>query len=162
MWFVALLLTFAQAQEVDIRRLAPVKPPSKPAPIAQPQSGGSIQDISGDWARRQFHLSTNGAVDQFVIDANRTLDRLFITETSSQKTDRSPADESENSRGLRPRTVRMPKLGAFELGLGRDLKLNYDLVNGNELTLSKPIFMDVELRLHHAQTADSLQLNFDW
>ena len=172
---IPFLTSIAYAQEsVDIRTWAPVNPQGLKTQIALPQSGTTIEEIGGDWARRQIHLSTDGADERFIADTNEKLDRFFgLSNDRPQALDddslatqaaRKPASESnvQSASWLQPRSLHMSKLGEFELAFGADTKLQCDLVNGSELTLSKPIFQDIDLRLHHENTFNSVQLKFDW
>jgi hypothetical protein len=172
---VAAFIPGAKAQDADIRAWAPAKPKTRTHPIALPQSGSTLDEVGGDWARRQIHLSTNGADEQFLVDTNETLDRFFgvndgvnngatpaVTEDALAG-GRAPASaETQEKSWMKPRSLHMSKIGEFELAFGSNTKLHCDLVNGNELTLSKPIFQDIDLRLHHENTLNSIQLKFNW
>lgn len=157
----------AQSQtDIDIRLLAPTKPVHKKPALATPRSGDSLGTVGADWARRQIHLSTDGADEKFLAETNERLDRFFgftdLPDDARPGDGRAGSPSRAPASTLKPRSLHMSKLGEFELAFGSNTKLHCDLVNGNELTLSKPIFQDIDLRLHHENTLNSVQLKFDW
>jgi len=150
----------------DARTLAPLQPDSEDR-IAQPQTGHDLGSVTSDWARRQIHLSTNGADEKFLNATNKHLDALISPNENvnvngnsniptSNVSPRSPASL------LRPHSLHMSRVGEFEMGFSGKTKITYDLVNGSELTLSKPLLQDIDIRLHHESTMNTLQLRISW
>jgi hypothetical protein len=165
--FLTLIILFltcqTRADDSDIRSIAPAKPRTVKSQIAAPESGASLNEVSADWARRQIHLSSGGADDQLIEDTNATLDRIFGLNSEAPHDSRAPASVPAEERSwLKPRSLHLSNIGEFELAFGSNTKLHCDLINANELTLSKPIFQDIDLRLHHENTLNSLQLKFNW
>jgi hypothetical protein len=158
----------AQSQnDIDIRLIAPTKPVRQKPALATPHSGDSLGEVGADWARRQIHLPTDGADEKFLAETNERLDRFFgFTDLPDEARPNDNGHAASPNRApasaLKPHSLHMSKLGEFELAFGSNTKLHCDLVNGNELTLSKPIFQDIDLRLHHENTLNSVQLKFDW
>ncbi len=165
MWFIAFALSIAHAQNIDIRQLAPARPSPKAPTVAIPESGQTLEDVGGDWARRQLHLSLDGADERWLHDANLALDRFFGRNQKLRESEtefRSPASQAEPQASAFLPQIRLPSLGTFELGFASNLKIRCDLVNGNELTLVRPIFQDIDLRLQHQNTMNSVRLNLNW
>lgn len=159
---------------VDARDLAPKHPESVETDyLAVPQGGHDLQSVSEDWLRRQAHLITGGAEQEFLDGLNRRLSGMFHDQ-QDEDADQKAASAGKSADGEAQKEVseskeatslRFTALNKLRLGFGDDIHLTCSFQGSSmqwDFVRSFSTSIDMNLRHDFNAAKSSVLLNYNW
>jgi hypothetical protein len=161
----------------DIRDLAPYRAPASEGPMfVAPQGGSDVNAISQDWLSREAHLLTGGADERFLVDLNKSLNRMISSDESDDSpvkpagaASRSSLDNSPDKNepsildGMAPRSLRLMSANRFQIGFVNRTELSCAVQgDGVQLNLTRPISDTFDFNLRHETSGSKSTFSFNY